>query len=136
MVTVMGILQNCHFFENFYAGGPKSVRGYEENTLGPRDSLNRPLGGDTRIVGNAEIILPVPFLEDFKKSVRITGFVDAGNVFGVDEDVALDELRYSTGLSAIWISPFGAVSVSYAIPIAEEPEDETQAFQFSFGTAF
>ncbi|MCZ6804668.1 MAG: outer membrane protein assembly factor BamA [Proteobacteria bacterium] len=124
------------FFENFYAGGPKSVRGYEENTLGPRDSRNRPLGGDTRIVGNAEIILPVPFLEEFKKSVRVTGFFDAGNVFGSDEDVSLDELRYSTGVSAIWISPFGAVSVSYALPIAEEPEDEIQEFQFNFGTSF
>ena len=124
------------FFENFYAGGPKTVRGYEENTLGPRDSADRPIGGDTRIVGNAEVILPVPFLSDFKKSVRVTGFIDAGNVYGPNEDVSLDELRYSTGVGAIWISPFGAVSISYAVPFGDESTDKIQNFQFTFGTSF
>ena len=124
------------FFENFFAGGPRSVRGYEENTLGPRDSANRPLGGDTRIVANAEIILPVPFLAEYKKSVRITGFIDAGNVYGPSESLDLGLLRYSTGISGIWISPFGAVTVSVAAPFGDEPTDEIQNFQFTFGTTF
>jgi outer membrane protein insertion porin family len=124
------------FFENFFAGGPRSVRGFEENTLGPRDSSNRALGGDTRIVGNAEVILPVPFLSDFKKSVRVTGFVDAGNVYGPNESLELADLRYSTGFSAIWVSPFGAVSASFAVPVNEKSNDEVQNFQFTFGTSF
>lgn len=124
------------FFENFYAGGSRSVRGYEENTLGPRDTAKRPLGGDRKIVVATELILPVPFLSDFKKSVRITGFLDAGNVYGPNEDFDLGELRYSTGVSAIWISPFGAVSISMALPFNEKPTDEIQNFQFTFGTSF
>ncbi len=124
------------FFENFFAGGPRSVRGFEENTLGPRDSANRALGGDTKIIGNAEIILPVPFLTDFKQSVRVTGFIDAGNVYGPNEDVDFSEIRYSTGVSAIWISPFGAVSMSMALPVNEKSTDEIQNFQFTFGTSF
>lgn len=124
------------FFENFFAGGPRSVRGFEENTLGPRDSSNRPLGGDTRITGNAEIIIPVPFLSDFKKSVRVTGFIDAGNVYGPNESLELGDLRYSTGMSAIWVSPFGAVSASVAVPVNEKSTDEVQNFQFTFGTSF
>jgi outer membrane protein insertion porin family len=124
------------FFENFFAGGPRSVRGFEANTLGPVDSENRPLGGDTKIVGSAELILPVPFLADFKKSVRVTGFVDAGNVFGPDEDVTFDEIRYSAGIGAIWISPFGAVSASIAMPLNEESTDQVENFQFTFGTSF
>ena len=124
------------FFENFFAGGPKSVRGFEANTLGPLDSQNRPLGGDTKIIGNAELILPVPFLTDFKKSVRITGFVDAGNVYGINEDISLGEIRYSTGIGAIWISPFGAISMSFAVPINNKSTDQVQNFQFSFGTSF
>lgn len=124
------------FFENFYAGGPKSVRGFKDNTLGPVDSQNRPLGGDTKILANAELILPVPFLSDFKKSVRVTGFVDAGNVYGPNEPISLGDIRYSTGLGAIWISPFGAVSMSFAVPINDKSTDQIQNFQFTFGTSF
>ncbi|MCH8261909.1 MAG: outer membrane protein assembly factor BamA [Proteobacteria bacterium] len=123
------------FFENFYAGGPKSVRGYEENTLGPEDSLGRPLGGNLRLVAGAEVILPVPFFKDVK-SVRIAGFFDAGNVYGNDEDFDASELRYSVGLSGIWVSPFGLVSASIAQPIADQAGDQIQNFQFTFGTSF
>ena len=123
------------FFENFYAGGPRSIRGYKENTIGPRDNTRRAIGGSTKIIGNAELILPVPFLEDFKQA-RISGFFDAGNVYGPNEDIEFDDIRYSTGISAIWVSPFGAISASYAVPLDEKSTDQTQNFQFTFGTTF
>jgi outer membrane protein insertion porin family len=123
------------FFENFYAGGPRTVRGFEENSLGPEDIYGRALGGDRMVVGNAEVIIPVPFLADFK-SVRLTGFFDAGNVFGSDEDFDLGTLRTSAGLSGIWLSPFGLLSVSIAQPFNARDGDEVQKFQFTFGTSF
>ena len=79
------------FFENFYVGGPRSIRGYKENTIGPRDNTRRAIGGSTKIIGNAELILPVPFLEDFKQA-RISGFFDAGNVYGPDEDIEFEKI--------------------------------------------
>jgi outer membrane protein insertion porin family len=124
------------FFENFYAGGPGSVRGYQENTLGPRDSFGRPLGGNIKVVGSAELILPVPFLAQFKDSVRIAAFFDGGNVFGKGQHFKISDLRYSAGLGALWVSPFGLVSVSIAQPIHNKPGDKTQQFQFNFGTTF
>lgn len=137
---------NLPIFENFYAGGPRSVRGYEENTLGPR-VRGRPLGGNIKIIGGAEFIIPIPFLDEFKESVRMSAFFDAGNVFGdygpdinneglVNEPFDMGNLRYSAGLSGIWVSPFGLVSISIATPIGSEPGDETQRFQFNFGTNF
>jgi outer membrane protein insertion porin family len=123
------------FFENFYAGGPRSVRGYEENTLGPEDEDGRALGGNFKVVGNAEIILPVPFLQDVK-SVRVAAFVDMGNVYGKDQDIDVGQLRFSAGLSGIWLSPFGVLSVSIAQPFNKQPGDETQPFQFTFGASF
>ncbi len=123
------------FFENFYAGGPRTVRGYEENTLGPRDSLGRALGGDLKVVANAEVILPIPFFEDVS-SVRITGFTDVGNIYGVNEDFATDELRASFGVSGLWLSPFGVMTVSFAQPVNDQANDKTQPFQFTFGTSF
>lgn len=130
-----GDTEEFPFFENFYAGGPKSVRGYEENTLGPKDSTGRPLGGNLRLIAGAEVILPVPFLRDLK-SFRISGFFDAGNVYGVDEDFDVGELRYSAGIAGIWVSPFGLLSASVAAPIGDKDGDETQPFQFTFGTNF
>ncbi len=123
------------FFEHFYAGGPRSVRGYEENTLGPRDSFRRPLGGNIRVIGGAELIFPVPFLREFKQ-VRFAAFFDTGNVYGEGDSFSLGSLRHSAGISAIWVSPFGLVSISIARPIGEQLGDETQPFQFTFGSSF
>ena len=123
------------FFENFYGGGPRTVRGYEENSLGPDDFRGRALGGDTLVVANAEVILPVPFLEDFK-SVRLTAFFDAGNVYASNEEFDIDSLRMGGGLSGVWLSPFGLLSVSVAQPFNNRDGDEIQKFQFTFGTSF
>ncbi len=141
------------FFENFFAGGPRTVRGYEENSLGPEDSFGRARGGNISLVGNAEVIIPVPFLEDFK-SVRLSGFLDAGNVYGADtlffqdtttgrvfaedkdDEFNLRDLRMSVGISGIWMSPFGLLSVSFAQPFRDQLGDELQKFQFNFGTQF
>ena len=123
------------FFENFYSGGPRSVRGYEENTLGPKDNFGRALGGNLVTTGNLEFILPVPFLEQLN-SVRLTGFVDGGNVYGEGESFDFETFRYSAGVSGVWLSPFGILSVSLAQPFESKSGDRTQPFQFNFGTSF
>jgi len=124
------------FFENFFAGGPRTVRGYEESSLGPKDIFNDALGGNLSLVGNAEVILPVPFIKEFK-SVRLTAFYDIGNVYDTGyQDVTIDSLRMSAGLSGVWLSPFGMLSVSIAQPFNDQPNDEIQKFQFTFGTTF
>ena len=124
------------FFENFFAGGPRTVRGFKTNTLGPLDSNGRPLGGNTKIIGRAELILPAPFLDEYKKSFRLTGFIDAGNVYGPDQKIDLGQIRYSTGIGAIWVSPFGVVQASIAMPLNKKPGDQTENFQFTFGASF
>jgi len=126
-----GDAESLPFFENYYAGGKGSVRGFNDNTLGPRDLFDDPIGGSVKLVGNAEFIFPVPFMQD-SKTVRLSTFVDAGNVY--DDEIDLGELRYSVGLSAKWLSPFGALSFSLAMPINDGEDDEVQTFQFSFGS--
>jgi len=123
------------FFENFFAGGSRSVRGYKDNTLGPRGSNGRPLGGDLKVVGNAEVFFPVPFVRD-SKSVRLSLFVDAGNVYGINEKFKAAELRYSSGVSAVWLSPLGPLTFSVAQPLNSKPEDSEQRFQFTLGSFF
>lgn len=132
---VYGGTERFPFFENFYAGGIHSVRGFKANTLGPKAADGTSLGGNFKIIGNLEVIFPVPFAEELK-SVRLSTFVDAGNVYGVDQDIALGELRYSAGVSVIWLSPFGTMQFSLAKALHSLPGDEPQIFQFSLGTSF
>lgn len=128
------------FFKNFFAGGVNSVRGFENGTLGPRDidpatGNDFSVGGTTRIVGNAEVFVPVPLIKD-SKSFRISAFFDAGRVFGDEESVSLGDLRYSAGVGVSWFSPFGPLKLVLAKPINEEDGDQTQTLQFQFGQQF
>jgi len=61
-------------------------------------------------------------------------FVDGGQVFENGEDIETDKIRFSAGVGFNWISPVGPLSISYAIPLNEEEDDEVEKFQFSVGT--
>jgi outer membrane protein insertion porin family len=123
------------FFENYVAGGPRSVRGYKENTLGPRDSNDRPYGGTLRTLGNAELFFPMPFAKESQR-FRLSTFFDIGNVYATREDFDRSNLRYSTGVAAVWLSPLGMLSFSLAKPLNKKVGDDTQVFQFTIGANF
>jgi outer membrane protein insertion porin family len=124
------------FFKNYYAGGPGTVRGYQDYSLGPRDSLGNTLGGTRRVIGNVELLFPVPGAAR-DNSLRLGAFIDAGQVYGDGEPVDLSEMRYSAGLALAWSSPLGPLRLSYATPLNERPGiDRVQRLQFRFGTAF
>jgi outer membrane protein insertion porin family len=123
------------FFKNFYAGGPGSVRGFEPSSLGPRDSFNNALGGTRRIVGNAELLFPMPGMAK-EKSVRLSAFADAGAVYGQGDMAGTSGLRYSVGLAFTWISPVGPLKISYGKPVSQKPTDKVQKFQFTLGSIF
>ncbi len=121
--------------ENFFGGGVKSLRGYEANTLGPRDSRGDPLGGNLKTIGQAELLLPVPFVRD-QNRFRMSGFFDFGNIYGPNEDFDIGEFRYSLGVTGTWISPLGPLTLSIAAPVGSQDGDKTEIFQFMFGTTF
>lgn len=125
------------FFKNYFAGGSKSVRGYNGRSLGPRDSgpTPEPTGGDRRLLVNAELLLPA-YGEGVSKDKRLGVFIDGGQVWGQDQDVELDDMRYSAGIVFNWFSPIGPFAVSYGEPLNEEEGDEIENFQISFGTVF
>ena len=123
------------FFKNFYAGGPGSVRGYESSSLGPRDTANAVLGGTRRVVGGAELLMPFPGMEK-EKSVRLSGFVEAGAGYGGGDLPGSAGLRYSVGTAFTWLSPVGPLKFSYALPLNRQPVDKIEKFQFTLGTMF
>jgi outer membrane protein insertion porin family len=142
---------------NYFAGGPDSVRGYRESTLGPRDNIGigNPYGGNFRVISRSELIFPVP--DKWQSAARVSWFYDMGNVFYTgnkvkflgEDDVtpvnyhfAYDNLKRSTGIAVQWLAPLGLFRFSYGVPLNAFPgntvkfNDETERFQFSIGQAF
>ncbi len=142
-------------YRQFFAGGPGSVRGFRESRLGPKDSFGNPYGGNLKVVGQTELIFPVP--EKWRASTRISLFFDIGNVFSQGQDIPFlgrdrqtpvsyefdyNELKQSAGIAVQWLAPLGIFRFSYGIPLNDEPSDgirygdETEGFQFTVGSAF
>lgn len=121
-------------YERFFAGGAQSVRGFEDGTLGPRDTpFGNPFGGKVATTAQTELIIPTP-LESNNRSTRFSLFYDIGNVFEDSGDIEFSELRSSGGVAFYWLTPlFGVLKLSYAVPIKEERGDEIDRFQISFG---
>ena len=137
-------------YENFYAGGLNSVRGFEQNSLGPRavydgfySNFNRPTGGTYSLEGGLDFIFPIPFLED-SRSVRSSMFLDLGNVFSDEcksyeincNEFDLSELRYSVGVGVTWITALGPMSFAISSVFGDDEFDETETFQFEIGNQF
>lgn len=151
------------FFENFYSGGVRDVRGFQDNTLGPRicsgtitngkadptaiaDASGhcptgsaffqpQPLGGAFKVLGTVELALP--FFKDNDKA-RLSLFTDVGNVFTSYQDFKASDLRASAGISLQWQAPVGPIVINLALPVHDKPEDKPfeEHLQFAFGTTF
>ncbi|MGL4515706.1 MAG: outer membrane protein assembly factor BamA, partial [Shewanella sp.] len=123
------------FYKNFYAGGVNSVRGYKSGSLGPMDNTGNSMGGSTRFVNNFEVFIPVPGMKD-DKSMRLSAFYDAGNIWVYDQTIDLTSLQQSAGVGFTWISPIGPLKLIYAHPINAAADAKKQSVQFQIGQIF
>ncbi len=120
------------FFRNFYAGGPNSVRGFFPGNLGPKDINGAPTGGNTKLVGNLELLFPFPGLPN-DKSIRVSAFLDGGII---GSNYAFTNGNASAGVAVLYVSAFGPLKVSFAQPFKSQVGDKTQKIQFQFGQQF
>lgn len=137
-----GRLNQLPFFENYYAGGLGTVRGYQSYSLGPHDLKGNATGGNVSTNGSIGLIFPNPF----GQTVRTTAFFDAGNIYatrGVDtrvpgnfNGIRPDQLRYSFGVQVEWRTPFAPLVFSLAEPLRLRPSDQKEMFQFQLGASF
>ncbi len=150
------------FYENYYAGGFNSVRGFKDSSLGPRSTPSRgegnpggkpgtvrdpdqdplPFGGNVLVQGGVELLFPLPFVKD-QRSLRTSVFWDVGNVFDTNcgskpdcAKVGFSDMASSVGLGVTWITALGPLSFSLAMPIKKPDDADTQVFQFSLGQTF
>lgn len=134
---------NFPFYKNFYAGGIDSVRGYEGNTLGPRDhspdpyTKSKPTGGNLLVDGSLGLAIP----NHLSSNLRTSVFVDAGNTYDTFDNKQYNgtgsgPIRFSSGLEADWLTPMGLIDISYARPLNHRQGDHDEYFQFALGANF
>ncbi len=152
--TRLGYGHNLPFFKNYFAGGYGSVRGYKDDTLGPRSPTSEsfingvsneelqyqePVGGNALIQGGLELILPVPSKEDWARQIRPVLFVEGGQVFDTTAPnfkISTSDFRYSAGAGFTWITPIGPLSLAYAFPLNHKDGDNEKRIQFQIGRVF
>lgn len=130
-----GDFDTLPFYDRFYAGGVSSVRGFNNQSLGPTDTNEDSSGGDFRVLGSLELLFPPPFgkrdeNDPTPRRTRMSAFIDAGNVFATRDDFDADDLRLTYGLGLTWLAPVGPLKFSIAKPFEEEEGDDLESFQF------
>ncbi|MBS9779624.1 MAG: outer membrane protein assembly factor BamA [Moraxellaceae bacterium] len=159
----LGYGNDLPFYDNFYAGGYGSVRGYRHSSLGPQsttfyDTQSPQSFGTESVGGNAiatigtELILPMPFKGDWAEKIRPALFVEGGQVFDTTgkEDRTFsyngskavpllkqdNKPRFSAGVGLTWYTPIGPIALSYSQPFNDQDGDRTENVQFQIGNIF
>lgn len=117
-------------FDRFYAGGAYTIRGYSENTLGPKDAEGENIGGGLMLLLNAEI------RRELFWKFGYTLFLDAGNVWTGPKDFNLSDLRLTSGLGLQFFTPVGPIRLDYARRILREDDPAGGRFHLAILYAF
>jgi outer membrane protein insertion porin family len=133
---------------NSFFGGPTMVRGFAPNGFGPRDltagSTMDNVGGSMYWATTAELQSNIPGVPQ-EYGLKATAFVDAGSVFRYSGPTAFpgsaqtmqvansNIVRSSVGAGLTWASPFGNLTVDYAVPLTKAAFDVVQPLRFSAG---
>ena len=134
--------------DNFF-GGPQLIRGFAPNGFGPRDitpgTTMDNVGGNIYWTSSAELEAPVPGVPS-EANLKALAFTDVGSLWATGSTASAlaslspsqqianaQAMRASMGVGLVWNSPFGALQVDYAYPIAKQSYDVTQRLNFTAG---
>jgi|WetSurMetagenome_2_1015567.scaffolds.fasta_scaffold00106_35 outer membrane protein insertion porin family len=121
---------NLPLVERFFLGGRTTVRGYDQDMLGPKGKDNDPTGGNIFLMGNVEMRI------DVWKGFGLVVFGDGGNVWQNIDDFSAGKLKYTTGLGLRYNTPVGPIRVDYGYKLNRDRDEGVGAVHFSVGHAF
>ena len=87
------------FYERFRLGGPHSIRGYEDYSVGPMDEYGQNLGGNKSLKLSAELQIPIA------QPLKLIFFIDAGDSWASEDEINIRTLRPSTGFKVRFFMP-------------------------------
>jgi outer membrane protein insertion porin family len=116
--------------ERFFLGGRTTIRGYEQDDLGPKGSDGNPTGGNVFLMENLEMRISIG------KGLGIVLFLDGGNVWQKISDIVLSDMKYTTGLGLRYNTPVGPLRVDYGHKLDKEKGESSGEVHFSIGHAF
>jgi outer membrane protein insertion porin family len=127
--TAYGSSDAVPIYERFYAGGANTIRGYKERKVGPRDTgSDEPIGGNTLLVGNAEVTFPI-----YEKILKGAVFYDVGNVWASTEDFIVGGgYKSGVGVGIRVNTPVGPFRLDYGYPIVKNNKDDSKNGEFYF----
>jgi outer membrane protein insertion porin family len=125
-----GSTRDLPLVERYFLGGRTTVRGYDQDTLGPKGSDNTPTGGNAFLMANAELRL------DVWKGFGLVTFLDGGNVWQRMNDFSLTDIKYAVGIGLRYSTPVGPLRVDYGYKLNPERGESRDAIHFSIGHAF
>jgi len=123
------------FYKRNFGGGSGSVRGFGNKSLGPQYPNGKAKGGEISILGSANLIAPAFFIDNNDK-MRVSAFIDTGNIYAKSSNIKLGDIRMSTGLGFAYLSPIGSIGAFISTPILKKDGDVIEDFGFSLGTGF
>jgi len=116
--------------QRFYLGGRGSVRGFRENSIGPRGPDGSIIGGDTLYSDNLELRYLLG------ENTSLLTFLDTGRVFIRDMHFPYDDLRVSAGVGIRYLSPIGPIGLDVGHPLDEKSGEPSVRVHFNIGTNF
>lgn len=124
-----GKTDNLPISERYFLGGRDTVRGYAQNTLGPKRD-DQPTGGNVFLMGNMEL------RTSLGRNFFIVNFLDAGNVWNRVGDVNPSKLKFTTGVGLRYKTPVGPIRVDYGYKLNRQKGESHSEIHFTIGHAF
>ena len=113
-----GDTDNVPFFQHFYAGGPRSLRGFESNTLGPRATPSPCYGFDT-----VNDLCP-PLIDSNFDGIPDSPAYNQSIIYQRDDPIGGD------------VKIEGSMQLIFKLPMVEDQRSMRTAFFFDFGNVF
>ncbi len=117
-------------FERYFAGGARSIRGYNERRVGPLDpNTEDAVGGETMMVGNVEYTVPLVEI------IKVAVFYDVGNVWSKASDYGKGGFKSGAGAGLRVKTPIGPINLDYGYPLNKEDGEDRRSGKFYFSVS-